>query len=53
MYVQVRALENRVPMAAPNVCGNNILYRGKRKGSTQINRLVDTFARYGVMTRSA
>ena len=29
MYVQVRALENRVPIAAPNVCGNNILYKGR------------------------
>lgn len=28
MYVQVRALENRIPIAAPNVCGNNI-YKGK------------------------
>jgi len=34
MYVQVRALENRIPIAAPNVCdyGNgkrNGIYRGK------------------------
>jgi len=28
MYVQVRALENRIPIAAPNVCGNNS-YKGK------------------------
>jgi predicted amidohydrolase len=27
MYVQVRALENRVPVAAPNVCDDN--YGGK------------------------
>ena len=27
MYVQVRALENRVPVAAPNVCDDN--YRGR------------------------
>jgi len=31
MYVQVRALENRIPIAAPNVCSdsNNGIYRGK------------------------
>jgi omega-amidase len=32
MYVQVRALENRIPIAAPNVCddsGSNGIYRGK------------------------
>lgn len=30
MYIQVRALENRVPIAAPNVCDNNKrLYNGK------------------------
>jgi predicted amidohydrolase len=36
MYVQVRALENRIPIAAPNVCdddsgksNNNSVYRGK------------------------
>lgn len=29
MYVQVRALENRVPIVAPNVCGVNNLYKGK------------------------
>jgi predicted amidohydrolase len=34
MYVQVRALENRIPIAAPNVCGdnssnNNSIYKGK------------------------
>jgi predicted amidohydrolase len=35
MYVQVRALENRIPLAAPNVCdddsssNNNIIYKGK------------------------
>lgn len=30
MYVQVRALENRIPIAAPNVCdGNNNIYKGK------------------------
>jgi omega-amidase len=30
MYVQVRALENRIPIAAPNVCdGRNGIYRGK------------------------
>jgi omega-amidase len=28
MYVQVRALENRIPIAAPNVCSNNGIYRG-------------------------
>jgi omega-amidase len=28
MYVQVRALENRIPIAAPNVCGSSI-YKGK------------------------
>jgi len=28
MYVQVRALENRIPIAAPNVCGNSC-YKGK------------------------
>ncbi len=28
MYVQVRALENRIPIVAPNVCGNDI-YIGK------------------------
>jgi predicted amidohydrolase len=28
MYVQVRALENRIPIAAPNVCGTNS-YKGK------------------------
>lgn len=28
MYVQVRALENRIPIAAPNVCGNNS-HKGK------------------------
>jgi omega-amidase len=27
LYVQVRALENRIPVAAPNVCDDN--YRGK------------------------
>ena len=31
MYVQVRAFENRIPIAAPNVCSNsnNGIYRGK------------------------
>jgi omega-amidase len=34
MYVQVRALENRIPIAAPNVCddnssSNNSIYKGK------------------------
>ncbi len=29
MYVQVRALENRVPIAAPNVCDVNKMYNGK------------------------
>ena len=30
MYVQVRALENRIPIAAPNVCGSgNSVYKGK------------------------
>ena len=32
MYVQVRALENRIPIAAPNVCDDsrsNGIYRGK------------------------
>jgi predicted amidohydrolase len=32
MYVQVRALENRIPIAAPNVCDDdktNDIYRGK------------------------
>jgi omega-amidase len=29
MYVQVRALENRVPIAAPNVCDINKVYKGK------------------------
>jgi predicted amidohydrolase len=32
MYVQVRALENRIPIAAPNVCdgrNSNGIYRGK------------------------
>ena len=33
MYIQVRALENRIPIAAPNVCGinnnNNNRYKGK------------------------
>jgi predicted amidohydrolase len=30
MYVQVRALENRIPIAAPNVCGiGNSVYKGK------------------------
>lgn len=29
MYVQVRALENRIPIAAPNVCGVNNIYKGK------------------------
>ncbi len=29
MYVQVRALENRVPIAAPNVCDINKIYKGK------------------------
>jgi omega-amidase len=32
MYVQVRALENRIPIAAPNVCddsSSNSIYRGK------------------------
>src|ERR671933_1626289 len=31
MYVQVRALENRIPIVAPNVCSNsnNGIYRGK------------------------
>ena len=34
MYVQVRALENRIPIAAPNVCdynssSNNNIYKGK------------------------
>jgi len=29
MYVQVRALENRVPIAAPNVCDTNKIYKGK------------------------
>ncbi len=28
MYIQVRALENRIPIAAPNVCSNDI-YKGK------------------------
>lgn len=29
MYVQVRALENRVPIAAPNVCDSISIYKGK------------------------
>jgi omega-amidase len=29
MYVQVRALENRIPIAAPNVCDDSSIYRGK------------------------
>jgi omega-amidase len=29
MYVQVRALENRIPIAAPNVCGIDNIYKGK------------------------
>ncbi len=30
MYVQVRALENRIPIAAPNVCdSSNSIYKGK------------------------
>jgi omega-amidase len=31
MYIQVRALENRIPIAAPNVCdsSNNSIYKGK------------------------
>ena len=30
MYVQVRALENRIPIAAPNVCdSSNRIYKGK------------------------
>jgi omega-amidase len=29
MYVQIRALENRVPIAAPNVCDMNKIYKGK------------------------
>jgi predicted amidohydrolase len=29
MYVQVRALENRIPIAAPNVCDINNIYKGK------------------------
>jgi predicted amidohydrolase len=32
LYVQVRALENRIPIAAPNVCddgNNNSIYKGK------------------------
>lgn len=33
MYVQVRALENRIPIAAPNVCdrssSNNSIYKGR------------------------
>ena len=29
MYVQVRALENRIPIVAPNVCGVNDIYKGK------------------------
>lgn len=29
MYVQVRALENRIPIVAPNVCGINNRYKGK------------------------
>ena len=30
MYVQVRALENRIPIAAPNVCdSSNNIYKGK------------------------
>ena len=31
MYVQVRALENRIPIAAPNVCDkrSNSIYKGK------------------------
>ena len=30
MYVQVRALENRIPIAAPNVCdSSNSVYKGK------------------------
>jgi omega-amidase len=34
MYVQVRALENRIPIAAPNVCNDNNdnsdnIYKGK------------------------
>ena len=30
MYVQVRALENRIPIAAPNVCDSgNSVYKGK------------------------
>lgn len=28
MYLQVRALENRIPIVAPNICGSNI-YKGK------------------------
>jgi hypothetical protein len=29
-YVCTRALENRIPIAAPNVCdGNNSIYKGK------------------------
>lgn len=29
MYVQVRALENRVPIAAPNICDTNKIFKGK------------------------
>jgi predicted amidohydrolase len=30
MYVQVRALENRIPIAAPNICdSSNSIYKGK------------------------
>ncbi|MGB6592754.1 MAG: carbon-nitrogen hydrolase family protein [Candidatus Nitrosopolaris sp.] len=29
MYVQVRALENRIPIAAPNVCDINNIYKGE------------------------
>ena len=30
MYVQVRALENRIPIAAPNICdSSNTIYKGK------------------------
>jgi predicted amidohydrolase len=28
-YVQVRSLENRIPIAVPSVCGVNNIYKGK------------------------
>jgi hypothetical protein len=33
MYVQVRVLENRIPIAVPNICdGNSWIYKAEGEG---------------------